>query len=78
MWKKKLLIPELSKNEFTFENIDKNVRSSVAILNKKINQYKEALLDGNELKIEDKQLVSLEYFGLIKVEKKVLVNFFLF
>ena len=71
VWQKKLLIPELSKNEFSFEKIEKNVRSSVQVLSSKIDDYKDNLLNGNEYNFQFNQFILPEIFGQIKVEKKV-------
>ena len=75
LWKNKLAIPELSKKEFSFEKIESNLDSSIKILSKEIDAYKEKLLDGNTFQLVEKELISLETLGQIKVEKKVLLNF---
>ena len=71
-WRKKLTIPELSSKEFSFENIEKNVGSSVQTLSSKVNDYKENLLNKSEYIFHFSELVlPNEAFGQIKVEKKV-------
>ena len=70
-----MAIPELSKKEFSFEKIESNLDSSIKILSKEIDAYKEKLLDGNTFQLVEKELISLEPLGEIKVEKKVLLNF---
>ena len=73
--KNKFPIPELNKKEFSFEKIKNNLDSSIKILSKEIDVYKDNLQDGNKFQLEEKELISLEPLGEIKVEKKVLLNF---
>ena len=62
----------MSSKEFSFENIEKNVGSSVQTLSSKVNDYKENLLNKSEYIFHFSELVlPNEAFGQIKVEKKV-------
>ena len=68
-WRKKLEVPELSSKELSFENIEKSVRSGIKTLRSKINDVMKNLLNKREFHFTE--LVLPDYFGHIKVEKKV-------
>ena len=78
LWQKKLLIPELSKNDFSFEKIESNANSVVKILNKTLNELKENILCGNEFKFKSQKIISPNDLGEIKIQKKVFFMFYSF
>ena len=75
VWQKKITSPESNKNDFTFENIEKNVNNRVEIIKKTIDDLKENLLICREFTFENKN-ISSEDFGILKVDFKVFFNFY--
>ena len=73
LWKQKLEIPELSKNEFSFEKIDENANSLCMIINKSIDILKSDILLNTEYKLDDKRNMPIDFLGQISDKKKVLV-----
>ena len=77
LWEEKKIIPDLCLNEFSFEKIEKKLKSSVEILNKQINEYKENLLSGNKYELGDKKSI-VQDLGQIKIQKMVKSSFYSF
>ena len=79
LWQSKLVIPDFSTSHYTFENIDKNAKSSSNILMEKIANLKYELLNGNQidlvLRIEKNFMPNENFYpktlATINVEKKV-------
>ena len=79
LWQSKLVVPDFGKSHFSFENIDKNAKSSSNILMEKIANLKYELLNGNQidlvLRIEKDFMTNENFFpktlATINVEKKV-------
>ena len=71
LWKRKLVIPELSKDEFSFLKIDENAESFQMILSKSLDILKGDILLNTEYKLEKKTNIHQNYFGQILQIKKV-------
>ena len=72
LWQSKLAIPDLSKTEFSFEKIEKNITSSIKKLNRTIETLKNDLLLGKTYEFINEEFISQEKFGQIMVQNKVI------
>ena len=70
-WQEKLQIPELSNEEYSFQNIKSNVDSYCLTLAKSLEVLKNDLQLGHQYKLESPKTITIEDLPKIKFYKKV-------
>ena len=68
---KKLIIPELSEEEFSFEKIDQNASFKASSLSEQIDKLKVDLIQRCEFKLGVQKEIMPQDFGKIQIYKKV-------